>query len=332
MNAAELPLSVDDIYDAQRRLRGVAASTPVLSHPALDEIAGRIVVCKAEALQRTGSFKFRGAYNAVAALSPRERRRGIIGASSGNHAQALALTGRLLSVPVTVVVPHDAPAGKVNGALALGADIVAYHRQHDDRDAIVAQLSVDQGLAVVPSADARAVIAGAGTAMLELLWQAPILTVILVPVGGGGLAAGTAVAAKHINPRIKVIGVEPESAADTYASLRAGHIAELPSVPDTIADGLRHTSPAALPWQINKALLDDVITVTDAQIVQAMGWAFQHLKVVTEPSGAVALAALAGLDLPPGPVGVILSGGSVDLDAFHRLVAAPLPRKEPALA
>ncbi|MFI9319724.1 threonine/serine dehydratase [Kitasatospora aureofaciens] len=332
MNAAELPLSADDIYDAQRRLRGVAASTPVLSHPALDEIAGRIVVCKAEALQRTGSFKFRGAYNAVAALSSRERRRGVIGASSGNHAQALALAGQLLSVPVTVVIPHDAPQGKVDGARSLGAEIIAYHRQRDDRDAIVAQLSVDQGLTVVPSADAHAVIAGAGTVALELLWQAPILTVLLVPVGGGGLAAGTAVAAKHINPRIKVIGVEPENAADTAASLRAGHIAELPSVPDTIADGLRHTTPAALPWEINRALLDDVITVTEAQIVQAMGWAFQHLKVVTEPSGAVALAALAGLDSQPGPVGVILSGGSVDLDAFHRLVATPPPRKEPALA
>ncbi|MCG6499365.1 threonine/serine dehydratase [Kitasatospora sp. A2-31] len=332
MSAAALPLSADDIYDAQRRLRGVAASTPALSHLALDEIAGRSVVCKAEALQRAGSFKFRGAYNAVAALSPRERRHGVIGASSGNHAQALALTGRLLSVPVTVVVPHDAPKGKVDGARTLGASIVAYHRQRDDRDEIVAQLAVDQGLAVVPSADAQAVMAGAGTAALELLWQAPVLTAILVPVGGGGLAAGTAVAAKHINPHIKVIGVEPAAAADTAASLHAGQITELPAVPDTVADGLRHVSPAAMPWEINKTLLDGVITVTDAQIVQAMGWAFKHLKVVTEPSGAVALAALAGLDLPPGPVGAILSGGSVDLDAFHRLVAAPPPRKEPALA
>ncbi|MET8542638.1 threonine/serine dehydratase [Kitasatospora sp. NPDC004799] len=332
MNAAELPLSADDIYDAQRRLRGVAASTPVLSHPALDEIAGRSVVCKAEALQRTGSFKFRGAYNALAALSPRKRRRGVIGASSGNHAQALALAGQLLSVPVTVVVPHDAPQGKVDGARSLGAEIVAYHRQRDDRDAIVSRLAADQGLAVVPSANALAVMAGAGTAALELLWQAPVLTTILVPVGGGGLAAGTAVAAKHINPHIKVIGVEPETAADTAASLHAKRIAELPAVPDTIADGLRHTTPAALPWEINKTLLDDVITVTDAQIVQAMGWAFKHLKVVTEPSGAVALAALAGLDRQPGPVGVILSGGSVDLDAFHRLVSTPPPRKEPALA
>jgi threonine dehydratase len=321
MNALDLQLSVGDIRDAQRRLRGVAAATPLLSHPVLDEIAGRSVVCKAEVLQRTGSFKFRGAYNAIAALRPEERRHGVIGASSGNHAQALALAGRLLSVPVTVVVPHDAPQGKVEGARAMGADIVAYHRQRDDRDATVARLAADRGFAVVPSANARTVMAGAGTVALELLRQAPATTAILVPVGGGGLAAGTAVAAKRLKPQIRVVGVEPETAADTAASLRTGRIVKLLAVPDTIADGLRQTSPAALPWEINKDLLDCVITVTDRHIVQAMALAFSCLKVVTEPSGAVALAALAGLDLPPGPVGVILSGGSVDLHDFHRLVA-----------
>ncbi|MEE1829266.1 threonine/serine dehydratase [Streptomyces sp. BE20] len=330
--SAALPLAAADVYDAQRRLRGVSVSTPALSHPALDEIAGRSVICKVEALQRTGSFKFRGAYNAVVALSPGGRQRGVIGASSGNHAQALALAGRLLGVPVTVVVPHDIPQGKVDGALALGADIVTHHRQREDRDAIVERLAADRGFTVLPSANSQAVMAGAGTAALELLWQAPVLTAILVPVGGGGLAAGTAVAAKHINPNIKVIGVEPQAADDTAASLRAGQLAELAAVPDTIADGLRHTSPAPLPWEINRQLLHGVVTVTDTQIVQAMGWAFKYLKVVAEPSGAVALAALAGLDLPAGPVGVIISGGSVDLDAFHRLVATPPTAKEAALA
>ncbi|MFD8318496.1 threonine ammonia-lyase [Kitasatospora purpeofusca] len=328
--SAALPLSAADVYDAQRRLQGVAAATPILSHPRLDAFAGRSVLCKVEALQRSGSFKFRGAYNAVAELSPRDRRRGVIGASSGNHAQALALAGQLLGVPVTVVVPHDAPPMKVDGARAMGAEVVAYHRQRDDRDAIVAELTVDRGLAIVPSANAPAVMAGAGTVALELLWQAPVMTAILVPVGGGGLAAGTAVAAKHLNPHLKVIGVEPVTAGDTAASLQAGQLAELPAVPDTIADGLRHTAPAALPWEVNRVLLDDVVTVTDDQIVQAMGWAFNHLKVVAEPSGAVALAALDGLDLPPGPVGVIISGGSVELDAFHRLVATAPSRKEPA--
>lgn len=323
MNAIELPLplplSADDIRDAQQRLSGVAAVTPLLSHPLLDEIAGRSVVCKAEVLQRSGSFKFRGAYNAIAALRPDERRRGVIGASSGNHAQALALVGRLLSVQVTVVVPHDAPRGKVEGARAMGAEVLAYHRQREDRDATVAGLAADRGLAVIPSANARTVMAGAGTVGLELLRQAPETTAILVPVGGGGLAAGTAVAAKHLNPKIRVIGVEPETAADTAASLRAGHIVELPAVPDTVADGLRHTSPADLPWQVNKELLDCVMTVPEQHIVRAMTLAFSCLKVVTEPSGAVALAALAAPDLPPGPLAVILSGGSVDLADFHRL-------------
>lgn len=321
MNARDLPLTAGDIHDAQRRLRGVVAATPLLSHPLLDEIAGRRVLCKAEVLQRTGSFKFRGAYNAIAALSPGERGRGVIGASSGNHAQALALAGRLLSAPVTVVVPHDAPRGKVEGARAMGADIVVYHRQRDDRDATVARLAAERDLVVVPSANARTVMAGAGTVALELLRQEPTTTAILVPVGGGGLAAGTAVAAKHLNPEITVIGVEPETAADTAASLRAGQIVRLRAVPDTIADGLRHTSPADLPWEINKELLDGVITVPEGHIVAAMALAFSCLKVVTEPSGAVALAALAELDLPPGPVAVILSGGSVDLADFHRLAA-----------
>ncbi|MGW2395628.1 threonine ammonia-lyase [Kitasatospora sp. NPDC001664] len=329
---AALPLAAADIYDAQHRLRGVAVSTPVLSHPVLDGLTGRNVVVKVEALQRSGSFKFRGAYNALAALSASDRQYGVIGASSGNHAQALALAGRLLGTPVRVVVPHDAPTTKVDGVRALGADIVVYDRRLEDRDAIVERLAADHGYTIVPSADSPTVMAGAGTVALELLWQAPALTAILVPIGGGGLAAGTAVAAKHINPSIKVIGVEPETAADTATSLRAGRRTELATVPDTVADGLRHTVPAPLPWEVNRQLLDGVATVTDLQIGQAMRWAFQHLKVVAEPSGAVALAAVAGLDLPPGPVGVIISGGSVDLNTFHHLVATPPSGKEPAVA
>ena len=258
------------------------------------------VVCKAESLQRAGSFKFRGAYNALAALGQARRQRGVVGASSGNHAQALALAGRLLGVPVTVVVPRDAPGAKVNGARLQGASIVTYDRCRDDRDEITSALAAEHGYTVVPSADDPAVIAGAGTVAVELLRQAPELKVILVPVGGGGLAAGTVMAAKAINPDITVIGVEPRAGADTAASLRSGHLVTLPAVPDTIADGLRHTSPAPLPWEINKVLLDDVITVTDDNIVQAMRWAFEHLKIVAEPSGAVALAALAAGRLPAG--------------------------------
>jgi threonine dehydratase len=319
-----LPLSAADVYDAQRRLSGVSTVTPVLSNPALDEAAARHVVCKVEALQRAGSFKFRGAYNAVACLSANGRR-GVIGASSGNHAQALALAGHLHGVPVTVVVPHDAPGGKVEGARSLGAHIVTYQREQDNRDEITAALAAEQGLSIVPSANSPFVMAGAGTAALELLRQAPDLVAILVPVGGGGLAAGTSVAAKDVNPGIKVIGVEPETGNDTAISLQAGCRVELAAVPETIADGLRHTTPAELPWEVNRVMLDDVVTVSDAQILEAMHWSFKNLKIVAEPSGAVALAAVAGLALPPGPVGVVISGGSVDLPAYLQLMARPLP-------
>jgi threonine dehydratase len=227
-------------------------------------------------------------------------------------------------VPVTVVVPRDAPAGKVNGARSLGARIIRYDRHRDDRDAITGALAAEYGYTIVPSADDKAVMAGAGTAALELLGQVPGLSVILVPVGGGGLAAGTALAAKEISRHITVIGVEPRTGADTAASLRAGHRVTLPAVPDTIADGLRHTSPARLPWEVNKVLLDDVVTVTDDDIAQAMRWAFDHLKIVAEPSGAAALAALAGTGLPPGPAGVIISGGSVDYVGFRAITGGLL--------
>ena len=329
---AVLPLTAADVRQAQRRLHGVAAATPALSSPALDSLLGHSVVCKAEALQRTGSFKFRGAYNALAALSQARSQHGVVGASSGNHAQALALAGRLLDVPVTVVVPRDAPDAKVNGARSLGARIVRYDRHTDDRDAITSALAAEHGYTIVPSADDRSVMAGAGTATLELLRQAPGLTMILVPVGGGGLAAGTAVAAKAINRHITVIGVEPRTGADTAASVRAGHRVTLPAVPDTIADGLRHTSPARLPWEVNKVLLDDVVTVADDDIAQAMRWAFDHLKIVAEPSGAVALAALAGGGLPPGPAGVIVSGGSVDYRTFRAVAGRLSDALDPTVA
>jgi threonine dehydratase len=277
-------------------------------------------------LQRAGSFKFRGAYNALASLSGACRQRGVIGASSGNHAQALALAGRLLAVPVTVVIPRDAPPAKLRGARALGAHVVTYDRYREDRDQITAALADQHGYTVIPSADHLAVMAGAGTVALELLRQAPGLAVILVPVGGG-LAAGTAIAAKTISGGITVIGVEPQTAADTAASLRAGHRLALPGVPDTIADGLRHTTPAGLPWQINQTLLDDVVTVSDHHIARAMRWAFDHVKIVAEPSGATALAAVTSPDLPPGPIGVVISGGSVDYGTF-RAITGGHPREE----
>ena len=324
------PLTPTHITSAAHLLAGIAHHTPALTSPALDHAAGQPVVCKAENLQRTGSFKFRGAYHHAATLPEHARHRGIIGASSGNHAQALALAARLLGIPATVVIPDDAPATKAQGARTLGARIVTYDRRRQDRDALVSELAKRHDLAVVPSANSLAVMAGAGTAALELLTDHPEITTLVVPVGGGGLAAGSAVIAKHLNPATRLIGVEPATAADTRQSLRAGRRVVLPAVPHTIADGLCHTTPSALCWQVNSRLLDDVVTVTDDEIAQAMARAFRHLKVVVEPSGACALAAALAGHLPPtsGTIGVVISGGGVDLPAFHDLTRPPAHEEE----
>ncbi|WP_327258093.1 threonine ammonia-lyase [Streptomyces sp. NBC_01244] len=319
-----LPITPDDVVEASRALRGIAVRTPHISVPALNEAAGATVIVKAENMQRTGSFKFRGAYHHAASLPADARQRGIIGASSGNHAQALALAGRLLDAPTMVVIPSDAPRAKVEGAVALGADVVLYDRRFGDRDALVADLAEQHGLTIIPSANSPLVMAGAGTAAMELIADHPEITTLVVPVGGGGLAAGTAVIAKDLRPEIRVVGVEPRSAADTLASLRAGRRVSLAEVPSTVADGLGHTTPSELPWQVNSLLLDDVVTVADHDITSAMGYAFQHLKCVAEPSGAVALAAVLAhrLDLAGQTVGVVVSGGGVDLRMFHDLTSS----------
>ncbi|WP_328582647.1 threonine/serine dehydratase [Streptomyces sp. NBC_00370] len=327
-------LTARDVEDAAANLAPVAARTPALSALSLDQAAGWPVVCKAESLQRTGSFKFRGAYHHASSLPKAERAGGLIGASSGNHAQALALAGRLLEVPATVVIPADAPAPKVEGIRALGGNVVTYRRDSENRDALVSEIAARDGLAVVPSANSRHVMAGAGAAALELLTDHPEIETLVVPVGGGGLAAGTATIAKHLHPGIKVIGVEPQEGADTLLSLRCGQRIALPDVPATIADGLGHNSPSPLTWAVNSRLLDAVVTVTDRDITTAMAFAFRHLKVVAEPSGACALAAvLAGL-VPheSGMIGVVISGGGVDLPTFHRLISQSAHRKEPSRA
>lgn len=242
-----LPITPDDVVEASRALRGIAVRTPHISVPALNEAAGATVIVKAENMQRTGSFKFRGAYHHAASLPADARQRGIIGASSGNHAQALALAGRLLDAPTMVVIPSDAPRAKVEGAVALGADVVLYDRRFGDRDALVADLAEQHGLTIIPSANSPLVMAGAGTAAMELIADHPEITTLVVPVGGGGLAAGTAVIAKDLRPEIRVVGVEPRSAADTLASLRAGRRVSLAEVPSTVADGLGHTTPPSCP-------------------------------------------------------------------------------------
>ncbi|MEU5215954.1 threonine/serine dehydratase [Streptomyces sp. NPDC020807] len=325
-------LDAHDVEAAAARLAPVVTRTPALTALSLDQAAGWPVVCKAENLQRTGSFKFRGAYHHSASLTARERERGLIGASSGNHAQALALAGRLLEVPAAVVIPDDAPAPKMEGVRALGGKVVTYRRGVDDRDALVAETADREGLAVVPSANSRHIMAGAGTTALELLADHPGIGTLVVPIGGGGLAAGSAVIAKHVAPDIRVYGVEPKEGADTMLSLRCGQRIALPAPPSTIADGLGHSSPAPLTWAVNSRLLDGVVTVTDRDITAAMAFAFRHLKLVVEPSGACALAAILAGAVPheSGTIGVVLSGGGVDLPTFHRLIIDAPHRKEPA--
>ncbi|MER5972327.1 threonine/serine dehydratase [Streptomyces sp. NPDC002055] len=321
----------DDVRLALAHLDGIAVRTPLLSSPTMDELLGRRVLVKAENLQRTGSFKFRGAYTALSTMGAHARLRGVIGASSGNHGQALALAATLFKTRATVVIPNDTPAVKRQAVQALGARVLTYDRHTGNRDALVAEHAHREGLTVVPSSDSRPVIAGAGTAAWEMLQDAPDLVTIVVPVGGGGLAAGTALAARAHHPRIRIVGAEPATADDTRRSLRRGQPVRI-SAPVTIADGLGHTTPSSLPWEINQRMLHDVVAVPDRAIAESMAHLWRHYRSVAEPSAATGFAGLlACVDrLPDGPVGVILSGGNVDWDTYNRLITLVLDRTEPS--
>jgi threonine dehydratase len=316
------------VRQAAARLAGVVVRTPLLTSAGLTAAVGAELVVKAECLQITGAFKFRGAYHHLSRLSPEDLARGVIGASSGNHAQALALAAQLLGARATVVVPADIPDVKLAAIDRLGAAVVTYDRDVEDRDQVVADLSAGGGLCVVPSANSVAVMAGAGTVALELLQDAPDVDTILVPVGGGGLAAGCAAFVKATHPRIRVIGVEPDGCNDTQLSLHAKHPTRIAAT-NTIADGLRHNSPAPLALPVLLRYLDDVVTVHDDAITEAMALGFEHLKVVLEPSGAIALAALLSGAVTASPttgtrlggrMAVILSGGNVDWATFRSLI------------
>ncbi|MFD7881112.1 threonine/serine dehydratase [Streptomyces bauhiniae] len=324
-----MTMPVQHILTAVETLRGVAARTPMLTSAALNELVGRTVWVKAENQQRTGSFKLRGAYNAVANRREQERHQGVIGGSSGNHATALALAAREFGVPATVVVPGDLPSVKRQAIETLGARIVTYDRHSGRREALVHELAQRGKLTIVPSADHELVIAGAGTVGWEMLHEAPDLKSLLVPVGGGGLAAGTSVAAAGHDPSLRVFGVEPASADDTHRSLRAGMRIPIPA-PVTIADGLGHREPARLPFAINQRLLAGVITIAEQEISAAMAHLFRHFRLVAEPSGAVAFAGLlrALPQLPDGPVGVVVSGGNVDWNTYRTQLDHTMPRTE----
>jgi threonine dehydratase len=315
-------IELDDVRRAASRLRGVAHRTPVVTSRTLDERAGARVRLKPENLQRMGAFKFRGAYNAVSQLDPAERARGVVTASSGNHAQALALSAALHEIQATILMPEDAPPSKAAATQGYGARIVRFDRYAADREALLAELAEREGLEIVHPYDDERVMAGQGTAALELIEDGGELDLLLVPVGGGGLIAGSATAATGLCPDCRVIGVEPEVGDDTARSLAAGERVSVP-VGRTIADGQQIDIPGARTFPVIRERVAAVVTVSDAEIVTAMRFAFERLKLVLEPSGASALAALLHGKVEAGgaETGVILSGGNVDVARFRELTA-----------
>jgi threo-3-hydroxy-L-aspartate ammonia-lyase len=320
---APADVTFDDIRAAARRLDGVAHRTPLVTSRGLDERCGATLVLKCENLQRMGAFKFRGAYNFLAQLSPQDRARGVVAFSSGNHAQGVALAARLFGVSATIVMPTDAPAVKVAATREYGAEIVFYERERSHREEIAQGVARECGATVVPPFDDPRIVAGAGTAALEMLEDAGPLDAIVVPVGGGGLMSGTALAAHATDPAIALYGVEPANGDDFAQSLERGERVTIP-VPKTIADGLQTTAPGEITFAIARRHVRAVVTVSDDELRDAMRFAFERMKLVIEPSGAAPLAALlrghiAGI--AGKRVGVIVSGGNVDPVRFAQLVA-----------
>jgi threonine dehydratase len=320
--ATEIPIGVDEVREAADRLAPWAHRTPVLSCSAIDRRAGASVFLKCENLQRVGAFKFRGAMNAVLQLSEDERRRGVVTHSSGNHAQAIALAGRLAGVPACVVMPRTAPAVKRAATEGYGARVVPCEPTVEDRERTVDRLMDEHGYALIHPYDDWRVIAGAGTACLELVDQAGPLDVIMAPVGGGGLMAGTCLAASGASPGARLVGAEPARAADARRSLEGGSI--LPSDdPKTMADGLR-TSLGVRPFAVLGRHLERIVTAEEAEILEAMRLVWERVNIIIEPSCAVPVAALLAGRVPGVEgrrVGVILTGGNVDLDPMFRALA-----------
>jgi threonine dehydratase len=303
----------DDVRAAAQILAGVAHRTPAVTSRTL----GERVVLKPECLQRAGAFKFRGAYTKIASLP---RGAPVVAYSSGNHAQAVALAARLLGSRATILMPADAPTAKVEATRGYGAEIAVYDRYTDDREALGSALAAERGLELVRPYDDPLVMAGQGTAALELIEDAGELDTLVVPVGGGGLISGCSTIARDLGVR-RVVGVEPEAGDDWRRSFAAGHPVRI-EVPRTIADGLQTNAPGDLTWEVASRLVDEIVTVTDAEIVEAMRFAFERLKLVVEPSGAVGIAALLqGKVVSDGRIGVIVSGGNVGAARFAELIA-----------
>jgi threo-3-hydroxy-L-aspartate ammonia-lyase len=312
-------IELADVEAAARRLDGVAHRTPVFTSRTLDGLAGASVHVKAECFQRGGAFKFRGAFNKISSLTEAARTRGVLAYSSGNHAQAVAIAAALLGTRATILMPEDAPAAKREATRGYGAEIVTYDRWTENREEIGVRLAGERDLELVRPYDDPLVMAGQGTVALELLDAAPDLDVLIAPVGGGGLIAGCSTVAKSLVPGIRVVGVEPEAGDDTARSLATGERVQV-EVPRTIADGLQAAEPGELTFAVNRERVDEVVLVSDAEIVDAMTFLFDRMKLVVEPSGAVGVAALLAGRVRGERVGVVISGGNVGASRFAELV------------
>lgn len=312
-------ISFADVQAAAERIAGVAHRTPVVSSRTLNELTGLEVFLKCESFQRGGSFKFRGAYNAISRLVEERGSddAGVIAFSSGNHAQGVALAAKLLGVPAVICMPNDAPKVKLEATRGYGAEVLIYDRLTTDREAFAKGIAQERGLHLIPPFDHPDIIAGQGTATLELLQEVPDLDTVLTPIGGGGLISGTSLAAHAHNPELAVYGVEPEDADDTLQSLRAGKRIKI-APPKTIADGVRPQQPGEITFPIMQEHLRDVLIVNDDEIMRAVAFALLRLKLVFEPTGAVTLAAVLSDRLPKGArkVGLIISGGNIDPDVL----------------
>ena len=326
--SSTLAISYADIAAAAARLQGVAHRTPVMTSSTADARAGAQLFFKCENLQRMGAFKFRGAYNALAQFTAGQRRGGVIAFSSGNHAQAIALSARLLSMPSVIVMPQDSPAAKLAATREyqqgqVGSEVILFDRYTEDREAIGQRLAAERGMTLIPPYDHAHVMAGQGTAAAELIEETGPLDVLLVCVGGGGLIAGCAVAAQHLSPGIEIIGVEPEAGNDTQQSLARGEIVHI-DTPHTIADGAQTQHSGRLTFPVIQRLVSRIEAVSDAELVSAMRFFAERMKLVVEPTGCLAAAAAFGgrIELKGKRVGVIVSGGNVDLSRYAAFLSA----------
>jgi threonine dehydratase len=316
-------LQYSDIEQAAARIEGVAHRTPVLTSRTANARAGAELFFKCENMQRMGAFKFRGAYNAIARFTDEQRRAGVLTYSSGNHAQAIALSASLVGIKSAIIMPHDAPELKVRATRGYGGEVIVYDRYKENREEIGRRLAQERGMTLIPPYDHPDVICGQGTAARELIEDAGQLDVLLVPLGGGGLLAGCALAASHLSPACRIVGVEPEAGNDGQQSLRRGEIVDI-GVPQTIADGAQTSHLGQHNFAVIRRLVDDIVTVSDAQLVETMKFFAERMKIVVEPTGCLAAAAaLHGVYPVAGKkVGILISGGNVDLARFAQLVTA----------